>query len=487
MEAHLAAFAAGGAAAGARSAPGGEGDGAALRPRIDASLAKMQEGLVERGTEVRLLLLAALCGEHLLLLGPPGTAKSELGRRLNGTCGAKYFERLLTRFSVPEELFGPVSLRGLENDEYVRKTDGYLPDANVAFVDEIFKANSAILNSLLTILNERLYDNGVERVRVPLLCLVGASNELPESEELDALYDRFLLRRAVDQVSTGVLPELLRAAAGGSPAARAADADAEDACDAAGEELDVDDFRGVRKAAEESVEVPDEVVDLLVDLRAWLQDKCEPPVYVSDRRLVKAVGMLKVAAYTAGRSQVSMYDCLLLQHVMWQRPEDATKVQRYILERLAGDQSMDQTSYLLQGLFARACRVNSGALEGADAGEGGEAATAQQSELAALRDELASLRELVGLELEKIERALGGSVGRPSMAAMADSPWMSAEEAEDAAQALAPVFTKGRSAQRAMYRDVLTLEVAMERSGEPHVLALLLPDLWHSFIRGTSA
>lgn len=89
---------------------------------------------------------------------------------------------------------------GLENDEYVRQTDGYLPTAEVAFVDEIFKANSAILNALLTLLNERLFDNGNQRFEVPLLCLVGASNELPESEELDALYDRFLIRKHVSQV-----------------------------------------------------------------------------------------------------------------------------------------------------------------------------------------------------------------------------------------------------------------------------------------------
>jgi MoxR-like ATPase len=100
-------------------------------------------------------------------------------------------------------------MKGLENDQYVRQIDGYLPTANVAFVDEVFKANSAILNSLLTILNERLFDNGNERIDVPLLCMVGASNELPESEELDALYDRFLLRSSVEQVSSAGLSKLL--------------------------------------------------------------------------------------------------------------------------------------------------------------------------------------------------------------------------------------------------------------------------------------
>lgn len=180
-----------------------------LRARIQDAVDIMQRGLIERDTEVRLLLLAALSREHVLYIGPPGTAKSELSRRLSRLYQGAYFERLLTRFSVPEELFGPLSMRALEEDKYVRQTQGYLPEASVAFVDEIFKANSAILNTLLTLLNERLFDNGSLRVPVPLVCMVGASNELPESEELDALYDRFLLRRRVAQVSAGGLADLL--------------------------------------------------------------------------------------------------------------------------------------------------------------------------------------------------------------------------------------------------------------------------------------
>src|SRR5690606_19428219 len=140
-------------------------------------------GLVERDDAVRLGLLAALAGEHLLLLGPPGTAKSMIARRLHlAFDGSTYFERLLTRFTVPEELFGPLSIKGLEEDRYERLTEAYLPKASIAFLDEIFKANSAILNALLTLLNEREFDNGVKREATPLIAVIGASNELPEGE-----------------------------------------------------------------------------------------------------------------------------------------------------------------------------------------------------------------------------------------------------------------------------------------------------------------
>jgi MoxR-like ATPase len=135
-----------------------------------------------------------LAGEHVLLLGPPGTAKSALVRAIAQAFGGTYFERLLTKFSTPEELFGPISLKALEQDRYQRVTAGKLPEAEFAFVDEVFKANSAILNSLLTAMNERLFHNDGAPTQMPLVALFGASNELPEGKELEALFDRFLLR-----------------------------------------------------------------------------------------------------------------------------------------------------------------------------------------------------------------------------------------------------------------------------------------------------
>ena len=432
-----------------------DGTRSALATKIADATRALERGLVERETETRLLLLAACCGEHLLLLGPPGTAKSELGRRLSALCeGGSFFERLLTRFSVPEELFGPLSMKGLEKDEYVRKIDGYLPTANVAFVDEIFKANSAILNSLLTILNERLFDNGSERVEVPLLCMVGASNELPESEELDALYDRFLLRSSVEQVSVGGLSELLSLGGEAAIGSKSGAASAEVS-------LKPEDFANIRYEAAANTTVPPNVIELISDLRTFLQDKCEPPVYVSDRRLLKAVQLLRVAAYTNDRAEVSEFDVLLLTNVLWQRPSEAVLIKDWILERLAQDRGTKQVQYLLAGLFGRACRADSDA-----------------DECARLLSEAAQLRVVLTSQLDSLRGVQDGS-----LPALRQHLWLSPTDAQRAAQTLGPMFTKVSASLEKLLEDVLTLEVALERDTEPHILALLMPDYWAAFIR----
>lgn len=173
-----------------------------LGPRLQEVLDAIEHGLVERTQAVRLALLAALAGEHTLMIGPPGTAKSELARRLHlAFRDARYFERLLTRFTVPEELFGPLSIQALEQDRYERHTAGFLPDASIAFIDEVFRANSAILNALLTLLNEREFDNGAGRQRCPLISVVGATNAVPEDEVAEAFFDRFLVCLPISPVS----------------------------------------------------------------------------------------------------------------------------------------------------------------------------------------------------------------------------------------------------------------------------------------------
>lgn len=289
---------------------------------------RLGEGLVERDVAVRLALLAALAGEHLLVVGPPGTAKSMIARRLGLAFeGATFFERLLTRFTVPEELFGPLSIKGLEDDRYERLTDGYLPTASVAFLDEIFKANSAILNALLTLLNEREFDNGTKRITTPLIAVIAASNELPQGEELDALYDRFLLRLHVGPVS--------KQAFGGLLALR------DDLVPVIPPDLRLHSsvLHEIRRSSND-VRVPADVLALLGDLREWCVAEKIP---VSDRRWRKVVHLLQVSAWTNGRKEVSVWDCWLLQHCLWNTPDMREKIYGWYADRVGATAAMDIT------------------------------------------------------------------------------------------------------------------------------------------------
>jgi MoxR-like ATPase len=294
--------------------------------RLRQLCAALLVGLVERDLSIRLALLATLSGEHLLLIGPPGTAKSLVARRLRiAFSGATYFERLLTRFTVPEEIFGPLSIKGLEEDRYERITRSFLPTASIAFLDEIFKANSAILNALLTILNEREFDNGATRVRTPLLAVLGASNELPQGEELDALYDRFLLRLHIDPVSKSGFRALIGLRGESTPTVPAA------------WKLTEQDLRSVQEVAQ-SIEVPADVVTLLCELRDWCVAE---KLRVSDRRWRKVVKLLQVSAATNGRTRVSVWDCWLLQHCLWDAPDQRKKVYDWYTARVGTSTALD--------------------------------------------------------------------------------------------------------------------------------------------------
>ena len=305
--------------------------GKELTDRVREIRDRLTTGLVERDVAVRLALLAALSGEHLLLVGPPGTAKSFVARRLRlAFADASYFERLLTRFSVPEELFGPLSIKGLEEDRYERLTASYLPTASIAFLDEIFKANSAILNALLTLLNEREFDNGDRREKTPLTAVVGASNELPEGEELDALFDRFLLRLHVGPVSKDAFPELLKLRDGAEPVLPEA------------LRLTGDDLASVREAAGD-VRVPDDVLALLCDLRDWCTAE---EILVSDRRWRKVVKLLQTSAWTNGRDEVLDWDCWLLQHCLWSDAADREKVYDWYASRVGAERK--ESSHLVR-------------------------------------------------------------------------------------------------------------------------------------------
>ncbi len=290
---------------------------------LRAALAALTRGLVGRDEQARCLLLAALCGEHVLLIGPPGTAKSELARRLREQVGGRYFERLLTRFTVPEELFGPLSLAALDEGRYLREIDGYLPTATVAFLDEVFKANSAILNALLTLLNERAFDQGAQRIASPLATLVAASNEVPGDESLRAFLDRFLFRCQVPPVAAEAFEALLRAG---------------DACAAiAPPGADVP-LLGAIGAAADAVVLPDEIVGALAGLRALLADGA---FEVSDRRWVQTVHALRVAAASHGRAEVGFVDLWLLRWLLASDAVQVARIEGWFADGLGGARALE--------------------------------------------------------------------------------------------------------------------------------------------------
>src|SRR5690348_16631370 len=173
-----------------------------LAARLQEAARVMEQNFLDKQEIVRLLLVSVVAGEHLLLVGPPGTAKSAMVRLFARLIDAKYFEYLLTRFTEPNELFGPVDIRAFREGTYTRKTETMLPEAEMVFLDEIFRSNSAILNSLLTILNERKFSNGSKLMSVPLLSMFGASNEVPNDENLSAIFDRFLIRVVSDNLDS---------------------------------------------------------------------------------------------------------------------------------------------------------------------------------------------------------------------------------------------------------------------------------------------
>ena len=306
--------------------------------RIASLVAELADGLVERDEPARLLLLAAFAGEHMLLVGPPGTAKSELARRLHRVVGGRWFERLLTRFTVPEEIFGPMSLAALDEGRYERDVAGYLPDASVAFLDEVFRANSAILNALLTLLNERVFDQGSQRIRTPLVALVGAANEIPDDEALRAFLDRFLVRCFVEPVTDEAFGALFGE---GGRQARADGGAARERGGAGGgaspAQLELAELQAARDAASR-VALPPAIVETLSELRRQARDW---NLQVSDRRWVRAVALLRVAAATAGREEVGMDDLLLLKYLLPERIDQVEPVETWLLARLGADAPLE--------------------------------------------------------------------------------------------------------------------------------------------------
>lgn len=313
--------------------------------RFKQLLGEMNRGIYEKETEISLSLLAALAGESIILLGPPGVAKSMVARQLKTAFrDAQSFEYLMSRFSTPDEIFGPVSIQKLKtSDTYERAMEGYLPTADVVFLDEIWKAGPAIQNTLLTVINEKIFRNGNREMHLPLKLLVAASNELPaKGEGLEALWDRFVIRIESRPIK---LEKNFRAMLLESHADFSGSTGILGHADFA----DNADFSDLKITAEEYAEwaekickigVKEEVLDAISAIRKSLRavnvDEAAERrnIYVSDRRWKNIVRLLLTSAFMQDREEVDICDLLPIYHCLWQEPEERDAIRNIVIRAL---------------------------------------------------------------------------------------------------------------------------------------------------------
>jgi MoxR-like ATPase len=268
---------------------------------------------IEREQIAEGLVVSLLAGHNVLPLGPPGTAKSLLAQSLcERLDGGRYFQRLLTKFTTPEELFGPLKISGLQHDRFERATAGYLPEAHSAFLDEIFKGGSAILNTMLTLLNERIFYNGTEARRCPLVMVVGASNEYGD-DDVEALYDRFLLRFEVGYVDDRNAAALLSFV---TPPCNA--------------RFTLPQLEEARRAVKE-IGVSDDILKTLARVRQQLGLN---GIHPSDRRLRQCLDILRAKAWLDGVA-VADHHLLILEQALWSKQEDREKIAEVLVGSLS--------------------------------------------------------------------------------------------------------------------------------------------------------
>jgi MoxR-like ATPase len=277
-----------------------------LATRLQETARVLDRGFLDKQEIIRLLIISVVAGEHMILVGPPGTAKSALIRLFSRLVEARYFEYLLTRFTEPNELFGPVDMAAFRNGEYRRRVEKMLPEAEIVFLDEVFKANSAILNSLLTLLNERRYANGANVVDCPLLSVFGATNEVPNDENLQAIFDRFLLRVVSNNldsfhfhnlVSRGIENELRQISG--------VRADVQPV-------LGTVHIRQVHHVYDRFMRFSEEFLSTYKGLIFQIRSE---GISVSDRRVVKLTKLFAASALFDGRQQACDADFFILKHI----------------------------------------------------------------------------------------------------------------------------------------------------------------------------
>ncbi len=303
-----------------------------VKNKVGHILNKLYGGMYERENAIRLSLLVSIAGESIFLLGPPGVAKSLIARRMKYVFkDAKNFEYLMGRFSTPEDIFGPISISKLKNeDKYERIVEGYLPDSEIVFLDEIWKASPAIQNTLLTAINEKIFRNGTEEMRIKLKLLIAASNELPaEGEGLEALWDRFIIRLYVDGIKERENFEKMIT-------------DTEKLYeDIIPEEYKISTEEYGRWREElKNVEVPPEILEIIDIIRKKItirnqQNTDKSPIYVSDRRWKKIINLLRTSAYLNGRKEVDIMDCFIIPHSLWNKADEIEEVRDIVHEVIA--------------------------------------------------------------------------------------------------------------------------------------------------------
>lgn len=294
----------------------------------------LRASMIGRDNEVDLAVLAMAAGEHALYVGPPGVAKSYLINNIIKGCGAKGFSLLMTMFTTPEEVFGPFKLTALQKDEYTRNLERRICHAEISFLDECFKASSAILNALLTMMQERAYDNGGVRVDCPLVSLFGASNELPDAEEnLGALYDRFALRTWVRpvpksmrmQLWTTKLPEVTQ-------------------------QCTIADFKAAQAKAKSMPWLPD-ANTVFEKIITAVEDA---HVTIGDRRSMKARSICQAQAAIDSETHVKPHHLECLRFVLWEQPDQIEEVSRIVLRESNPDQMLlDEFSEEIEAIMDR--------------------------------------------------------------------------------------------------------------------------------------
>ena len=305
-----------------------------MKKRITTLIKVMSEGVYEKEHILSLALLCSIAGESIFLLGPPGTAKSLVARRLKEVfCEKRSFEYLMSRFSTPDEIFGPVSISKLKNEDvYERRVEGYLPTATIVFLDEIWKAGPAIQNALLTAINEKIYQNGTDTIHLPMKGLIAASNELPKEDEgLEALWDRFLVRivsncitnektfykmlRQKQSVKVNIPSELC---------------------------ITDDDYKKWQVQIEQ-VEISDEILKMITYIREGLKEESRKEnvapldYYISDRRWKKIVHLLQTSAFLNDRIMVDFSDLYLLAHTLWNKVDGIRVIWELLKEKFYVD------------------------------------------------------------------------------------------------------------------------------------------------------